>query len=141
MKRRSFLKKSTAFSLPAFLGGFNLSAMAAPMMRNLVNGDDKILILIDLHGGNDGLNTVFPLDSFDNLANARPNIIVPQGALLEINDSLAFHPDMKRAKQMYDNGTLSIVQGVGYADQNRSHFRSADIWNTGTTAAESKTTG
>ncbi len=141
MKRRSFLKKSTIFSLPAFLGGFNLSTMAAPMMRSLVNGDDKILILIDLSGGNDGLNTIFPLDSYDNLANARPNIIVPQGALLNINDSLAFHPDMKRAKQMYDNGNLSIVQGVGYADQNRSHFRSADIWNTGSTAAESKTTG
>lgn len=141
MKRRSFLKKSTAFSLPLFLGGFNISAAAAPMMRELVNGDDKVLILIDLSGGNDGLNTIFPLDNYDNLANARPNIIIPQGALLNINDTLAFHPEMKRAKQLYDTGNLSIVQGVGYADQNRSHFRSADIWNTGSNAADNKTTG
>ena len=142
MKRRSFIKKSALFSLPTFLGGFGVSAMPSRLMENMINGDsDKVLVLIDLSGGNDGLNTFFPLDAYDNLANARQNMIIPQNQLLTFTDTISLHPKLTGIKNLYENGNLSIVQGVGYPNQNRSHFRSADIWNTASEADEYLSTG
>lgn len=142
MKRRSFLKSTGLVSLPALLGGYQLSAMSSQSMFNLVNGDsDKILVLIDMNGGNDGLASFVPLDQFDNLANARPNLYIPQNQLLTMTDTIGLHPGMSGINNLYDEGKLTLVQGVAYANQNRSHFRSADIWNTGVKAEEYKTTG
>ncbi len=130
------------FSLPTLFGGFSLNAMSSKRMASMVNGDsDKVLVLIDLAGGNDGLNTFIPLDAYDNLANARPAVIIPQNQLLSITDNIGLHPAMTGIKNMYDNGNLSVVQGVGYPNQNRSHFRSEDIWKTASAADEYLSTG
>jgi uncharacterized protein (DUF1501 family) len=142
MKRRSFLKKSALASLPAFLGGFTVSAMPSRLMASLINGNnDRVLVLIDLNGGNDGLHTFIPLDGYDNLANARQNIILPQNQILDFTDTIGLHPEMTGIKNLYDNGNLTVVQGVGYPNQNRSHFRSADIWNTASDADQYLSTG
>ncbi len=135
MKRRSFLRNTTAFTLPAFFGGFSVSAMPSKLMSSMINGDsDRVLVLIDLNGGNDGLNSFVPLDSYGNLFNARQNVIIPENNLLDFTDTIGLHPAMEGVKNLYNNGNLTLVQGVGYPDQNRSHFRSADIWNTGADA-------
>ena len=142
MKRRSFLKKSTIFTLPAFMGGFNVAAMPSRIMESMINGDsDKVLVLIDLNGGNDGLNTFIPLDGYDNLINARQNVIIPQSHILDFTDTIGLHPEMTGIKNLYDNANLAVVQGVGYPNQNRSHFRSSDIWNTASDADEYLSSG
>ena len=119
-----------------------MAAMPSDLMATLINGDsDKVLVLIDLNGGNDGLNTFVPMDAYGNLANARPNVILPENSILEMTDTIGLHPEMTGVKNMFDNSNLTLIQGVGYPDQNRSHFRSADIWNTGSKADEYKPTG
>ena len=76
MKRRAFLKNSTVFTLPAFLGGFDMAAMPSSLMTTLINGDsDKVLVLIDLNGGNDGLNTIIPYTN-DIYHNSRPKLSI-----------------------------------------------------------------
>lgn len=142
MKRRSFLKNTAAFSLPAFLGGFEAAAFPAQTLRSLIGDEtDKVLVLIDLSGGNDGLNTFVPLEHYSNLHRARPKVVIPEKYLLEINDTLGMHPKMRQMHNMYGEGKISIVQSVGYPNQNRSHFRSADIWNTAVEADEFASTG
>ncbi len=142
MKRRSFLKNTTAFTLPAFFGGLGISAMPSKLMSSMINGDsDRVLVLIDMNGGNDGLNSFVPLDSYSNLFNARPNVIIPEGNLLDFTDTIGLHPSMSGMRNLYNNGNLTLVQGVGYPDQNRSHFRSADIWNTASNAEDYRSTG
>ncbi len=142
MKRRSFLKNTTAFTLPAFFGGMSVSAMPSQLMEEMINGDnDRVLVLIDLNGGNDALNTFIPLDGYDNLVNARANVIIPQSTILEMTDTIGLHPELAGVKNLYDNANLTVVQGVGYPNQNRSHFRSADIWNTGVHSDVYKSTG
>lgn len=141
MKRRTFIK-TTSLSLPVLLNGFRLSAMPMSSLFSAFNLDnDRILVLINLIGGNDGLNTIIPLDQYDKLANVRSNIILPQSALLDVGFDNAFHPAMTGLKDVFDNGKMSVVQSVGYPNQNRSHFRSTDIWNSASPANEVWTTG
>ena len=97
-------------------------------------GSDKILVLVQLLGGNDGLQAVIPLDKYDNLVKARPNIILPQNKVLKVKDELGLHPGMTGLRSLYDDGRLGIVHSVGYPNQNRSHFRSTDIWSSGSPA-------
>jgi len=142
MKRRSFIKNTALFSVPAILGGTKVAAMPASMLEAFINGEsDKVLVLIDLNGGNDGLHTFVPLDGYDNLANARPNFILPENSLIDFTDKISLHPTMTGIKNMWDNNNLTVIQGVGYPNQNRSHFRSADIWNTATPAEVYKSSG
>lgn len=142
MKRRTFLKNTSLFTLPGILGGFNVSAMPSSILASMVNGDsDRVLVLIELGGGNDGLNTFVPIDAYDNLANARPDVIIPENELLGMTDTIKMHPSLTGLKELYDDSRLTLVQGVGYANQNRSHFRSIDIWNTAVNADEYKSTG
>ncbi len=130
------------FSLPTFFGGFSVAAMPSSLMSSLINDDsDRVLVLIDLNGGNDGLHTFIPLDGYDNLANARDNIIIPENKILDFTDTIGLHPELTGIKSLYDNANLTVVQGVGYPNQNRSHFRSADIWNTASAADEYLDTG
>jgi len=142
MKRRSFLKRTSIITVPTFFGGFQLAALPSHQMSDLVNGDsDRVLVIIDLNGGNDGLQTFVPLDSYDNLANARSNIIIPQNQLLSLTDTVSVHPSMTGLKDLYDNARLAVVQNAGYSDANRSHFRSADIWNNGIESTSNVSTG
>lgn len=142
MKRRSFIKIASSASVPLFLNGTQLLAMEKTSIFNAVsNNSDKVLVLIQLGGGNDGLNMLVPLNSYDTLANHRSNIMLPQNSLLGLDDMSAFHPVMTGLKQTFDDGKLAIIQGVAYPDQNRSHFRSTDIWNAGSSAEVFSDTG
>lgn len=141
MKRRKFIQ-TTGLSLPFLLNGFRLGAMPMSSLFSSLNVDnDRVLVLINLIGGNDGLNTIVPLDQYDKLANARGNILLPESQLLNVGFDNAFHPVMTGLKELFDLGKMSVVQSVGYPNQNRSHFRSTDIWNTGSPADEVWTSG
>ena len=90
---------------------------------------DPVLVVLQLAGGNDALNTVIPYTNplyFDN----RPNVRVPEEGVLPINDEIGFNPNMGPMKKLYDEGHVAVIQGVGYPTASRSHFRSMDIWHT-----------
>ena len=93
------------------------------------NTKDPVLVILQLSGGNDALNTVIPYSNplyFDN----RPKVRIPEDQVLPINDSIGFHPAMGPIKKLYDEGKVAIIQGIGYPKPSRSHFRSMDIWHT-----------
>jgi uncharacterized protein (DUF1501 family) len=93
------------------------------------NTKDPVLVVLQLSGGNDGLNTIIPYSNplyYDN----RPKVGIPEDQVLAINDSIGFHPAMGPMKKLYDEGKLAIIQGIGYPKPSRSHFRSMDIWHT-----------
>lgn len=142
MKRRSFLKYSSLISAPLMIGGIPVASFARSATFNLVNEDsDKVLVLLQLNGGNDGLSTLFPMDSYDALANVRSNIIIPEDKLLPIDHNLSMHPSMIDLKDLYENAKVNIIQNVGYPQQNRSHFRSSDIWHSGSSSNQFLDTG
>lgn len=141
MKRRDFLRASSTISLPVLVNGFGLKAVGRTALTGSLEQSDKVLVLIQMNGGNDGLNTVIPLDQYDQLANVRSNIVIPEQNVLGLTDSLGFHPAMSGLKEVYEQGKLSIIQGVAYPNQNRSHFRSTDIWTSGSAAEDFKDTG
>ena len=90
---------------------------------------DPVLVVLQLSGGNDFLNTLVPYTNplyYDN----RPNVRIPEDQVLPINDTLGFNPNMAPLKALYDEGKVAVIQGVGYPTPNRSHFRSMDIWHT-----------
>lgn len=135
MKRRDFFKKTwPATVLPFVVNGLPVSAVSAsPLIEFLAkagSNEDHVLVLIQLSGGNDGLNTVIPLDQYSNLSNARSNILIAQNKVLSLSGTNAtgLHPAMSEVRSMYDNGYVSIVQGVGYPNPDFSHFRATDIW-------------
>lgn len=100
------------------------AAQAAP---RIAARDKRVLVLIQLAGGNDGLNTLVPYAD-PAYEKARPGIGIPKGQVLKLNDSVGLHPSLAGMRELYDEGKLSIVQGVGYPNPDRSHFRSMDIW-------------
>ena len=90
---------------------------------------DPVLVVLQLAGGNDALNTVVPYNNpkyFDN----RPNVLIAEDQVLPINDQIGFNPNMGPMKKIYDEGHMAVIQGVGYPTASRSHFRSMDIWHT-----------
>ena len=141
MKRRQFIKRSTVASVPLVLGGTQVAALNNPIFNLLRNGDDKVLVIIQLNGGNDGLAMLTPKDQYGNLMNVRSNVMVPENSLLDLTDDLGFHPVMGGLKEVYDDGKLNVIQSAGYPNQNRSHFRSTDIWTSASPADEFWTTG
>lgn len=140
--RREFLRQSTtglgmiAFSsvAPAFL----THSVAAKVPK--AEKDRSILVLIQLAGGNDGLNTVVPFED-DNYYRLRPRLGIKKQDLHVINDQLGFHPGCGEMAELYKNGDLAVIQNVGYPNPNRSHFRSMEIWETGSKSNEYLTTG
>lgn len=142
MKRRTFIKGSSALAIPGMIGGLPMSALSNSTLSSLINGDtDRVLVLVQLIGGNDGLSTLVPLDQLDNLAQVRSNMILPENQLQNITDTLAFHPVMSGFKDLYEDARMNIVQSVAYPNQDRSHFRSTDIWHTGSAAEDFLETG
>ncbi|HEV2390950.1 MAG TPA: DUF1501 domain-containing protein [Verrucomicrobiae bacterium] len=135
--RRDFLRATLlggAFSwtIPTFLANTlsALQAEAADKATQAVTGrDGPILVVLQMAGGNDGLNTVVPYTN-DYYHRARPRIGLKGEGLLKLNDELALHPHLTGFKELYDAGRLAIVQGAGYPNPNRSHFRSTEIWQT-----------
>jgi len=125
--RREFLKQLGAAGVislgtmpPRFL------ARAAEVTPTAA-ADQRVLVLVQLAGGNDGLNTLVPHGD-DAYYKARPGIGIPKNQVLRIDDRFGLHPRMTGLKELYDEGKLAIVQGVGYPKPDRSHFRSMDIW-------------
>jgi uncharacterized protein (DUF1501 family) len=122
--RRDFLRHSALVSLaplvPAFL---TRSAMAAD-----IHADERALVVIQLDGGNDGLNTVIPYAD-ENYARFRRELRMKTDEIIKLDDAVGLHPAMKAAAELYNDGRLAIVQGVGYPNPNRSHFESMAIWH------------
>ncbi len=133
MKRRDFVKNVSFATLAVPFLGNSLSVKAATKVPYKIGAgfEDRILILVKMNGGNDGLNMVVPLDQYANLTIQRPSIILPEASVLQLNSTIGLHPAMTGMRQMYQQGKLTVIQNVGYPDQNRSHFRSSDIWGTG----------
>ena len=130
--RRTVLGSSLAWTVPAFLANtFSvLQAEAADSAIQTPTGKDaSILVVLQMAGGNDGINTVVPYAN-DFYHKARPRIGLKAADVLKINDEIGLHGAMKGFKSLYDAGQLSIIQGVGYPNPNRSHFRSTEIWQT-----------
>src|SRR5207302_4660952 len=102
--------------------------------------DGKILVIVQMAGGNDGLNTVIPFGD-DHYYRARPALAHGKDDVLKLNDYLGLHPSLAPLKEIYDDGRMGIVQGVGYPNPNRSHFRSMDIWQSASPDKEMLTSG
>jgi uncharacterized protein (DUF1501 family) len=135
--RRDFLRTTVlggalSWTVPAFLANtFSaLHAQAADSATQVATGrDGSILVVLQMAGGNDGINTVVPYSN-DFYHNARPRLAISATDVLKLNDAIGLHPSLTGFKSLYDGGNLSIVQGVGYPNPNRSHFRSTEIWQT-----------
>lgn len=150
MKRRDFLKKSipAATLIPAVLDGYSVRAFTghSTLMQSLLlppTDTDHVLVIVQLNGGNDGLNTVIPVSTYGDYYNARTNIAIPQNKILPLdNYSLSgLHPSMTGLQAMYNEGKLAILQAVGYPSPNFSHFRATDIWMSGSDSSTVLTTG
>jgi uncharacterized protein (DUF1501 family) len=143
LNRRDFIKLSTiaTASLPIALSGFPIFAKDKPKEYKFLAENDNVLVLIQLQGGNDGLNTVFNLNQYDNLQNVRSNIIIPENELLNVDGTTRFHPSMLGMQEIWEQEKLGIIQNVGYPNQNRSHFRSTDIWNSASDANQYVSSG
>ncbi len=146
MRRRSFIRNSVPVAvLPFLLGGFNVRAYGrSKILEGLINAGtpgDRVLVLIQLNGGNDGLNTVIPLDQYPALMSARRNIVIPENKVLKLTDATGLHPSMTGLHELFTDGRVNIVQGVSYPNPNKSHFRGTDIWLTASDADETLNTG
>ena len=132
MKRRDFLKQSTfasgMFFVPQFLKAFENNPIIKPFSH-------KKVVVIQLKGGNDGLNTVVPFNN-DIYYQQRNNIAIKQNNLFKISDEVGLHKSLQPLQKFYDKGFLSIVNNVGYPNPNLSHFRSTDIWQTASDSNE-----
>ncbi len=123
--------------LPHFINGFSLKAFgASAFLEGLLGGsadNDHVLVLIQLTGGNDGLNMLIPLDEYSDYYNARSNIAIPENKVLGLNGTgkAGLHTAMTGLQQLYNNGKVNLIQSVGYPSPNFSHFRATDIWLTG----------
>jgi uncharacterized protein (DUF1501 family) len=135
--RREFLRTSVlggalSWTVPAFLAN-TFSAMqaeAADSATQTATGrDSNILVVLQMAGGNDGLNTIVPYSN-DHYHRARPKLGLSEKRILKISDDIGLHESLAGFKDLYDAGELSIIQGVGYPNPNRSHFRSTEIWQT-----------
>ncbi|MCE7934219.1 MAG: DUF1501 domain-containing protein [Chlorobi bacterium CHB2] len=142
MKRRQFLVRALQAGtlIPLASTGLFARPLARHFFARPSAASDRILVLINLNGGNDGLNTVVPYA--DPLYfKARPNIKLPTDQVLKLNNDLALHPSMGAVHDMFKAGTAAVVSNVGYPYQDRSHFRSTDIWNSASDAEKVLFTG
>lgn len=127
--RRTFLKSTLGASAVMSFGGTIPRFLIEAAARESTAGDETILVVIQLTGGNDGLNTVVPIEN-DAYYRARPTLAVAKREALKIDDEIGLHPAMTGMAELFREGQLAIVQGVGYPQPNRSHFESMDIWHT-----------
>ena len=107
--------------MPEFLAN---TALAADKDEK---GKDTVLVVVELTGGNDGLNTVAPYGD-DLYQKARPTLAFTKKEVLKLDDYYGLHPRMNEMKRLYDEKKLAVMQGVGYPNPDRSHFESMDIW-------------
>ncbi|HOZ40261.1 MAG: DUF1501 domain-containing protein [Flavobacteriales bacterium] len=131
MNRRNFLRSSAV----ATIGGLTVRGSSSPLLAPLLSDvtEDRVLVIVQLYGGNDGLNTVIPLDQYTTLAVKRPNVLIPPSQVLPLTGlpNTGLHPSLGGLRDLWEDGKLAIVQGVSYPDPNFSHFRATDIMETG----------
>jgi uncharacterized protein (DUF1501 family) len=127
MNRRDFLKLSGAIPL---VGMAPELLFAKPLEQPLIT-NNKIVVLVELQGGNDSLNTLIPLDQYDEYKALRPKLALDRRSLVHLSDLKAMHSEMRPLERYWHNGELAWVEGVGHASDNHSHFRSIEIWNKG----------
>ena len=129
-KRRDFIKTaslvSSSWLVPNFVKSF-------PVLSPESGNEGKVLVIIQLSGGNDGLNTVVPYQN-DIYYSNRPGINISPDKVIPLTDNMGLHPNLPGLASLYDEGALSIINSVGYPNPNRSHFRSMDIWQTASDA-------
>ncbi len=146
MKRRDFISKSALSTLgtmfvPSFLKAFEQNSYQNSHEKyDLNNLNDKIIVILQLSGGNDGLNTVIPYRN-DIYYKSRPKIAISKDKILPLTDEIGLNPALLGLKKLYDEGLLGIFNGVGYPEPDRSHFRSMDIWHTASASNEYLQTG
>ena len=131
ISRRDFLVRSAAMGA----GALSLGIPLPGMWRRAANAaeprpDSPILVVVELTGGNDGLNTVIP-HADDVYHKSRPTLRIEPEKVLKLDDRVGLHPAMKDLHALWGSGDLAVVQGVGYPNPDRSHFRSMEIWQTG----------
>ena len=149
MKRRKFLHTAgtTAALMPFLHKGFAISPLAKSSMFGALgaaaNLSGKVMVFIELSGGNDGLNTLIPLDQYSNLSIHRSGVLIPESMVLDLNGApdTGLHPSMTGLQEMFNVGLVSVVQNVGYPEQDYSHFRSMDIWQTASNSGQYVDTG
>jgi len=136
IKRKEFLQlgslATASFMVPKFLKSFERIDTVPP--------GNKVMVILQLSGGNDGLNTVIPVRN-DIYYRERPRLGIEKGSSLILTDEVALHPALTALRELYDDGSLGVLNNVGYPNPDRSHFRSMDIWQTGSASTEYITTG
>lgn len=136
IKRREFLQigslASASVMLPKFLSALGTNHMVPP--------GNKVLVVLQFSGGNDGLNTVIPIRN-DVYYRSRPGLGIKKPGALQLTDDAGIHPSLTFFKDLFDEGSLGIMNNVGYPNPDRSHFRSMDIWQTASQSNEYITTG
>lgn len=143
MKRRDFLKYGSSLgTVPFLLNGVPLRPFATAGMLDALACDilDRVLVIVQLKGGNDAINNIVPLNQYDTYASLRPNIKIPENKLIRLdqqlnllsnNQEVGLNPALLPFYELYNEGYFHIIQGVGYPQPNRSHFKSTDLWLTG----------
>lgn len=131
VNRRKFIQTTSVLGSSVLVPGFlaQLTNCTTPQ-RSRVAHDINKLVVIQLSGGNDGLNSLVPYQN-DLYYEKRPKIAIKKSKVLAANDEYGFSPQLASFKKLYDDGLLSVINGVGYPNPDRSHFRSMDIWHTG----------
>ncbi|HCM77046.1 MAG TPA: hypothetical protein DIS90_11730 [Cytophagales bacterium] len=139
MKRRDFIKRLSWASVPFAIGGIPLKLMAENPLTRMAqqSNNDRVLVILQMHGGNDGLNCLIPVQAYDEYYSRRANIaipaknslrkMIPLDSTLAADAQVGLHPDMRGMKEMYDQGRMGFIQGVSYKNNNGSHFRGRDI--------------
>ena len=131
IKRKQFIQvgslATASLMLPKFLKAFETGQLVPP--------GNKVVVVLQLSGGNDGLNTVIPVRN-DLYYKSRPGIGISKSTALTLNDEAGLHPVLETFRDLYDEGNLGIINSVGYPNPDRSHFRSMDIWQTASQSTE-----
>ena len=147
MERRKFIRNSLALLTPTIIGGNPIHILQDhPMLDTALlatASNENVLVIIQLSGGNDGLNTVIPISDYANYYNARTNIAIPENKILKLTgtDATGIHPAMTAMQNLFSDGKLNVVQSVGYPQPSFSHFRATDIWMSGADSNEYLNTG
>ncbi|MBK6937785.1 MAG: DUF1501 domain-containing protein [Chitinophagaceae bacterium] len=137
MNRKDFLLNAipAAVILPEVISGYSVKAMSisSPLVQALMRGTtltDHVLVIVQLSGGNDGLNMVIPIADYSKYYNARTNIAIPENRVLGITgvSGTGLHPSMTGLQTLFTEGKAKLIQAVGYPQPNFSHFRATDIW-------------
>ncbi|HSU29469.1 MAG TPA: DUF1501 domain-containing protein [Chitinophagaceae bacterium] len=136
IKRKEFIQigslATASMMMPKFLKAFEGQAMVPP--------GNRVMVILQLSGGNDGLNTVIPVRN-DIYYRSRPKLGIEKTKALLLTDEVGIHPSLAGFKELFDDGSMGILNNVGYPNPDRSHFRSMDIWHTGSQSNEYLTNG